>query len=133
MTLNNPNVVPMGRYAATAKSARTGDALAIRHTPELRLPCPDDVKFEVVRRAVERFRQRYEVVDIDGARVKFPEAEGGGWGLVRASNTGPVLVLRFEAPAADRVEALRRYVEGELSAIKRELGVPESGATAGGH
>ena len=85
------------------------------NTPEIRVPCPDDVKFEVVKRAVERFRAKHEVVDVDGARVKFPD----GWGLVRASNTQPVLVVRAEGttPAAlDRIktilmEALRRYPE----------------------
>lgn len=87
------------------------------NTPELRLPCPDDVKFEVVRRAIERFRRDHEVVDVDGARVQF----GDGWGLVRASNTGPVLVLRFEAQTPERLAELRAYVEGELAAIQAEL------------
>src|SRR5205807_508211 len=51
------------------------------NTPEIRIDCPDDIKFEVVRRAVERFRKEHEVIDVDGARVKFAD----GWGLVRAS------------------------------------------------
>lgn len=62
-------------------------------TAETRIPCPDENKFAVVERLVEQFRQRYEVVDIDGARVLF----GNGWGLVRCSNTQPVLVARCEA------------------------------------
>ena len=69
-------------------------------TPEIRLECPDDLKFEVVRKAAEYFRANYQTIDIDGARVKFD----GGWGLVRASNTQPALVMRFEA----RIEKARR-------------------------
>ena len=91
----------------------------LHNTPEIRLECPDEIKFEVVRRAVARFRAKWDVIDVDGARVQF----GDGWGLVRASNTGPVLVLRFEAATAERVVELRAYVEGELADIKRELGV----------
>ena len=90
---------------------------ALHNTPEIRLPCPDEVKFEVVRQAVERFRARYPVVDVDGARVRFE----GGWGLVRASNTGPVLVLRFEADTPGRLAELRALVEGELADIRRSL------------
>lgn len=62
-------------------------------TPEIRFECPDDLKFVVVDRVVEHFQKIRDVVDIDGARVQFPK----GWGLVRASNTQPVLVMRFEA------------------------------------
>ena len=76
------------------------DSLPHLHaTPELKAPCPDDKKFAVVGGAGARAsRQRYETIDIDGARVLFPD----GWGLVRASNTNPYLTLRFEAtqPAA---------------------------------
>jgi phosphomannomutase/phosphoglucomutase len=62
-------------------------------TPEVRADCPDEVKFEIVRKITGDFRREYQVVDIDGARVLF----GDGWGLIRASNTQPVLVLRAEA------------------------------------
>ncbi|MEE8060507.1 MAG: phosphomannomutase/phosphoglucomutase [Gemmatimonadales bacterium] len=62
-------------------------------TPELRVDCPDETKFDVVERASEYFGKRYEVDTIDGVRIKYPN----GWGLLRASNTQPVLVLRFEA------------------------------------
>jgi phosphomannomutase/phosphoglucomutase len=90
----------------------------LHNTPEIRMPCADDLKFEVVRRAVAWFRARYEVVDVDGARVLF--ADGGrnvGWGLVRASNTGPVLVMRFEADTAQRLGEIRGLVEGRLRQI----------------
>jgi phosphomannomutase/phosphoglucomutase len=76
-------------------------------TPEIRVHCPDDVKFGVVRRVLEHYRQTHDVVDVDGARINF----GDGWGLVRASNTQPVLVLRFEAQSAARRDAIRAEVE----------------------
>ncbi|PWU25317.1 MAG: phosphomannomutase [Candidatus Rokuibacteriota bacterium] len=83
------------------------------NTPELKAPCPDDRKFEVVDELVREFKGRYETVDIDGARILFPE----GWGLVRASNTNPYLTLRFEGRTQEAVttikqvvfDALRRY------------------------
>jgi phosphomannomutase / phosphoglucomutase len=83
-------------------------------TPEIRLDCPDDRKFEVVRRAADYFRSRYDVIEIDGARVNFP----GGWGLVRASNTQPALVLRFEAENDKRLHEIRSLFESKL----KELG-----------
>ena len=85
-----------------------------RSTPEIRLECPDDKKFEIVRKAAEFFRSRYEVVDIDGVRVKFPN----GWGLVRASNTQPALVMRFEAGDDQTLSEIRGLFENKL----RDLG-----------
>ncbi|MGH7948334.1 MAG: phosphomannomutase, partial [Candidatus Binataceae bacterium] len=79
-------------------------------TPEIRLDCPDDRKFDVVRRAAGYFRGRYDVIDIDGVRVKFPD----GWGLVRASNTQPALVLRFEANDPARLAEIRAMFESKL-------------------
>ncbi|MBV8359108.1 MAG: phosphomannomutase/phosphoglucomutase [Deltaproteobacteria bacterium] len=83
-------------------------------TPEIRLDCPDDRKFEVVRRAADYFRRNYETVEIDGARVTFP----GGWGLVRASNTQPALVMRFEARDEQTLAEIRSLFEHKL----KELG-----------
>jgi phosphomannomutase/phosphoglucomutase len=80
-------------------------------TPEIRVDCPDEVKFDVVRRVAEYFRSRYDVVDIDGVRVLFPQ----GWGLVRASNTQPVLVLRFEATNPEALQQYRQEVEEVLA------------------
>src|SRR5262249_45582413 len=108
--------------------SRSGKTLAehvdslpkLYNTPEIRVDCPDDVKFEVVRRVVEHFRQTHEGIDIDGARVQVAKAEGGGWGLVRASNTGPVLVMRFEAPTPERLAQIRALVEGEVRRIQAE-------------
>jgi phosphomannomutase/phosphoglucomutase len=65
------------------------------------------VKFDVVSAVRERFRKDHDVLDVDGARIGFD----GGWGLVRASNTQPVLVLRFEAGSAERLDAIRNQVE----------------------
>ena len=79
-------------------------------TPEIRIDCPDDVKFAVVERVKERFAAGYDVIDIDGVRVQFDD----GWGLVRASNTQPVLVLRFEAKTEERLNAIQTLVEGVL-------------------
>jgi phosphomannomutase/phosphoglucomutase len=89
------------------------------NTPELRVDCPDDLKFDVVRRVVERFRAEpgvLEVIDVDGARIRFD----GGWGLVRASNTQPVLVLRFEADSQPRLDEIRGRVEQALAAIQTQ-------------
>jgi phosphomannomutase / phosphoglucomutase len=87
-------------------------------TPELRVDCPEEKKFEVVRRAQEFFRTRYEAVTVDGVRVVFPD----GWGLVRASNTQPLLVLRFEAKTKARLDEIQALVRGKVDEIMRELG-----------
>jgi phosphomannomutase/phosphoglucomutase len=84
-------------------------------TPEIRVDCPDEIKFEVVKRVAEHFRETHQVVDIDGVRVLFPQ----GWGLVRASNTQPVLVERFEAVNEQLLGQYQKEVEDVL-AIARE-------------
>jgi len=87
-------------------------------TPELRVECPDAIKFEVVERVRNRYREKYEVIDVDGARILFGD---GAWGLVRASNTGPVLVLRFEAKTEARRDELRAEVEGVVAEERKAL------------
>jgi phosphomannomutase/phosphoglucomutase len=87
-------------------------------TPEIRRDCPEEIKFEVVRRAQEWFSARHRAVTVDGVRVLFPD----GWGLVRASNTQPLLVLRFEARTPERMAEIRALVEGRVAEIQRELG-----------
>jgi phosphomannomutase/phosphoglucomutase len=87
-------------------------------TPELRVACPDDLKFEVVKRMLARYRASYEVIDVDGARILFGD---GAWGLVRASNTGPILVLRFEAKTEVRRDELRAEVEAAVAEERRAL------------
>ena len=96
-------------------ASRLFGSIEHRHaTPELKAPCPDDKKFSLIDELARELKQRYETIDIDGARVLFP---GGGWGLVRASNTNPYLTLRFEGHSEDEIaqmkkviyDALRRY------------------------
>lgn len=81
-------------------------------TPELRFDCPDALKFAVVERVLAHYRPTHAVLDIDGARVDFGE---GAWGLCRASNTQPVLVLRFEALTEARRDAIRAEVEAVVA------------------
>jgi phosphomannomutase/phosphoglucomutase len=120
----------LSRSAATL--GQLYDTLPVLHnTPEIRMTCPDDVKFEVVRRAVAWFRERYEIVDIDGVRVLFKDGgKNVGWGLVRASNTGAVLVLRFEADSAGRLAEIQTLVEGRLAQIMADVGAPPPVAAA---
>ncbi|MGH7278483.1 MAG: phosphomannomutase/phosphoglucomutase [Candidatus Rokuibacteriota bacterium] len=80
-------------------------------TPELKAMCPDAEKFRVIDELARELRRRYETIDIDGARVLFP---GGGWGLVRASNTNPYLTLRFEARTEREIEEMKRVVYDAL-------------------
>jgi phosphomannomutase/phosphoglucomutase len=95
---------------------------SFHNTPELRVPCPDELKFEVMRRAVDWFRARYPVIDVDGARVSFRhDGQTVGWGLVRASNTGPVLVMRFEADSAARLSEIRALMEGQMRTLIGEV------------
>jgi phosphomannomutase/phosphoglucomutase len=86
-------------------------------TPEIRLDCPDEVKFQVVEKLKSRLSGQFPILDIDGLRLQHP----AGWGLVRASNTQPALVLRFEGKTDEDLEEIRRLIEGplqqELSAI----------------
>ncbi|RLA85357.1 MAG: phosphomannomutase [Deltaproteobacteria bacterium] len=86
-------------------------------TPEIRVDCPDEVKFGLVERLKEEFRKEYEIIDVDGVRVKFPD----GWGLVRASNTQPVLVLRFEALSPERLKEIRGLIEGRVKELLEEI------------
>lgn len=88
-------------------------------TPELRINCREKDKFGIVRRLERYFSQRFETVTLDGVRVLFED----GWGLVRASNTEPALVLRFEAESPSRLEAIRGLVEGVVRRIQSEQDV----------
>jgi phosphomannomutase/phosphoglucomutase len=86
-------------------------------TPEIRLEAHDETKFDVVARVAAHFTKTRRIVDVDGARVIFPK----GWGLVRASNTQPVLVMRFEAESQALLDEYRAEVE---SVLIRETGAP---------
>jgi phosphomannomutase/phosphoglucomutase len=80
-------------------------------TPEIRIDCPDERKFAVVEAAVKHFKASHEVVEVDGARVLY----GDGWGLIRASNTQPILVARFEALTQARLDEIRADIAGWLA------------------
>lgn len=77
------------------------------NTPEIRIDCPEELKFEIVRQLTEEFKQTNKVIDIDGARILFED----GWGLVRASNTQAILVLRFEAETPEALKNIQSIVE----------------------
>jgi len=81
------------------------------NTPEIRVDCPDAVKFEVVEDLKSRLKNDFQIIDLDGVRIPFED----GWGLVRASNTQPVLVLRFEASTPARLGEIRGIIEGALA------------------
>ena len=91
-------------------STRLADLPKTFSTPELRVDCPDAEKFDVVARAAAHFSDHYETLTLDGVRITFPQ----GWGLLRASNTQPVLVMRFEAADQDSLSVYRNEVEGWL-------------------
>jgi len=86
-------------------------------TPEIRVDCPDDKKFILVKKVTEHFRKLNNVIDIDGVRVLFED----GWGLVRASNTQPALVLRFEAISDKRLMEIKDLVESTLAKIREQI------------
>ncbi len=86
-------------------------------TPEIRVDCPDEIKFEVVKKVKETLRKDYPVIDVDGVRVKFEH----GWGLVRASNTQPALVLRFEALTEKSLEDIKELVENKVKVAIEEF------------
>jgi phosphomannomutase/phosphoglucomutase len=80
-------------------------------TPELKALCPDDKKFQLIDELTGELKRRYQTIDIDGARVLFPD---GGWGLVRASNTNPYLTLRFEGRSEAQIDAMKRVIYDAL-------------------
>lgn len=88
-------------------------------TPEIRIDCPDDQKFDVVAHVAVQLKKTRMTVDIDGVRVMFPH----GWGLLRASNTGPVLVMRFEASTEALLKEYQQEVELALEDAKRAVKV----------
>ena len=94
------------------------------NTPEIRFDCPDTIKFKVVDRAKEVFLSGHglsqrprEVITVDGVRAIFEK----GWGLIRASNTQPVLVMRFEASDPSSLESIKSMMEQQVNAIVSSL------------
>jgi phosphomannomutase / phosphoglucomutase len=93
-------------------AALLADVPRFYSTPEIRLEVDEVRKFDIVRDAVSHFRKSHQVIDVDGARVLF----GDGWGLIRASNTQPVLVARYEARTPERLTEIQAAMEGWLRA-----------------
>ncbi len=93
-------------------SSQLRDVPLMFNTPEIRIDCPDEKKFDVVKTLTADFKKTHEVIDIDGARILFEH----GWGLARASNTQPVIVMRFEADSEDQLNVIQSLV---ASAAKR--------------
>lgn len=87
------------------------------HTPEIRVPCPEERKFALVKKVGDALKEKYPVIDVDGVRIEFSD----GWGLLRASNTGPVLVMRFEAESERRLGEIRSFFERTLEQIGATL------------
>lgn len=86
-------------------------------TPEIRVDCPDELKFEIVKLVRDRLSKKFKTIDIDGVRIETPQ----GWGLLRASNTQPVVVMRFEAQSEKELSFLRKTVEDAFEAATREV------------
>jgi phosphomannomutase / phosphoglucomutase len=97
-------------------SAQLEDVPPTVTTPEIRFDCPDELKFAVVRQAAAELRARHKTLDVDGVRVLFPH----GWGLVRASNTQPVLVMRFEATTPELLREYREEVEAVVERARED-------------
>jgi phosphomannomutase/phosphoglucomutase len=98
-------------------SALLADVPKTYNTPELRTDCPDEEKFEIVKRTRDHFSRTNQVVDVDGVRVVLPD----GWGLVRASNTQPALVSRFEAVTPERLAEIKDLVLSKVEEIRSTL------------
>jgi phosphomannomutase/phosphoglucomutase len=94
----------------TPLSERWAGLPKVFSTPELKAPCADADKFRVVQELTTYFKAHYPVLDIDGARVSFPQ----GWALVRASNTNPYLTLRFEARTQEALQEMESVMYGKL-------------------
>ena len=118
------NVMGSDQYGGRPLSRYLEDWPKTYNTPEIRMECPDAVKFELVERARAHFaaragREGFSIIDVDGVRLTFAD----GWALLRASNTQGALVMRFEAESAERLEAVRAFVETPLLRWMAELGV----------
>jgi len=86
-------------------------------SPEIRKDFSEDKKFQAVERAKEKLRKVGRTIEVDGVRVIVP----GGWGLIRASNTQPILVLRWEAQSKEKMAELQRLIEGTVDEVRKEL------------
>ncbi len=110
----------MSKYPNKKLSTYLEDWPKTYNTPEIRIDCPDSIKFEVVEKIKEYFKANVkdaEVIDVDGIRLNFKD----GWGLVRSSNTQPVLVLRFEAETEERLKEIKEMFETQVKKWIKEL------------
>ena len=108
----------LGRTGKTV-DALLADLPHTETTPEIRVDCADEAKFQVADLVRDRFRaEGRDLIDIDGVRVRFPH----GWGLLRASNTQPVLVMRFEADTPEHLADYRRLLEEAVAGARAEVG-----------
>jgi phosphomannomutase/phosphoglucomutase len=115
-------------HSSQPLSAFLADLPKTYATPEIRVACPDEVKFRVVERVTDHFRRSGRpIVDVDGVRVKYED----GWGLVRASNTQPALVLRFEALSEEALRRIQAEVYEVVYGTLRDLGVPTTASPLG--
>ena len=96
-------------------SELAGDLPHFVSTPEIRIDVTEETKFGLVEKALNHFRSEYDVIDVDGVRVLFED----GWGLLRASNTQPVIVARFEAKSQERLSE----IQGVMNSWLRENGI----------
>jgi phosphomannomutase/phosphoglucomutase len=85
-------------------------------TPEIRIECADDVKFNVVKKLTDYYRGKFKIIDIDGVRIILND----GWGLVRSSNTQPILVLRFEGQSEEALDRIQGMVMEDLERMMKE-------------
>jgi phosphomannomutase/phosphoglucomutase len=100
----------LSHYEEKGVSHLLSEVPAYLSTPEIRTECSEEDKFKIVQEVKEFFCQRYETIDIDGIRIIFDD----GWALIRASNTQPLLVLRFEAKTQKRLEEIKNLVRDKL-------------------
>jgi phosphomannomutase/phosphoglucomutase len=98
-------------------SQMLADLPKMHNTPEIRIDCPDHLKFEVVKEVKEYFRSKFDVIDIDGVRIEFDD----GWALLRASNTQPVLVLRFEAKSEAKLQEYQELLSAQLEKYQPDV------------
>ncbi len=98
-------------------SAQLDDLPRVYSTPEIRRPSSEEYKFRLCEILREELAEQYDVCAVDGVRVQFED----GWGLARPSNTGPQIILRFEAASPDRLAQIRELIEGRLARIEKRL------------
>lgn len=106
-------------HQAAPLSSLLADVPVTYSSPELRVETVEEKKFELVKRCTELLRQKgLSLIEVDGVRVTWPD----GWGLIRASNTTPILVVRYEAKTRERLAEIQALIDGTILTAKKELG-----------